>query len=139
MNLPPNPSRKGKARADSTQCVHAGEERHGQRASLATDIAQTAVWVLPDLDTLRRHAQGKGQGSLYTRYANPTTEAAEKKIAALEGGEGCVVTASGMAAILVTVLATCRAGDEIVSMLDIYGGTLKRFEDVLARFGVRTR
>ncbi len=128
-----------KARADSTHCVHAGEERHGQRASLATDIAQTAVFVLPELDVLRRIAEGKDQGYTYTRYANPTTEAAEKKIAALEGGEGCVVTSSGMAATLVTVLATCRAGDEIVSMLDIYGGTLKLFEDVLARFGIRTR
>src|SRR5574341_337051 len=129
----------GKARADSTHCVHAGEERHGQRGPLATDIAQTAVFVLPELDVLRRYAEGKDHGYLYTRYANPTTEAAEKKIAALEGGEGCVVTASGMAAILVTVLATCRAGDEIVSMLDIYGGTLKLFEGVLARFGIRTR
>lgn len=128
-----------KARADSTHCVHAGEERHGQRASLATDIAQTAVFVLPELNALRRIAQGKDQGYTYTRYANPTTEAAEKKIAALEGGAGCVVTASGMAAILVTVLACCRAGDEIVSMLDIYGGTLKLFEDVLTRFGIRTR
>ncbi len=139
MNLPARPSSKGKARADSTHCVHAGEERHGQRASLATDIAQTAVFVLPELDALRRISEGKDQGYTYTRYANPTTEAAEKKIAALEGGDGCVVTASGMAAILVTVLATCRAGDEIVSMLDIYGGTLKLFEDVLARFGIRTR
>jgi len=139
MSSSPTSGQKGRARADSTHCVHAGEERHGQRASLATDIAQTAVFVLPELDTLRRIAQGKDQGYTYTRYANPTTEAAEKKIAALEGGDGCVVTASGMAAILVTVLATCRAGDEIVSMLDIYGGTLKLFEDVLARFGIRTR
>jgi cystathionine beta-lyase/cystathionine gamma-synthase len=128
-----------KGRADSTQCVHAGEERHGQRAPLAIDLAQTAVWILPELDTLRRYAQGKDTGYLYTRYANPTTEVAEKKIAALEGGEGCVITASGMAAILVTVLATCRAGDEIISMLDIYGGTLKLFEEVLVRFDVRTR
>lgn len=139
MNLSPRPSRKDKARADSTHCVHAGEERHGQWASLATDIAQTAVFVLPELDALRRISEGREQGYLYTRYANPTTEAAEKKIAALEGGDGCVVTASGMAAILVTVLTTCRAGDEIVSMLDIYGGTLKLFEDVLVRFGIRTR
>lgn len=139
MNPPPIPGRKSKARADSTHCVHAGEERHGQRASLATDIAQTAVFVLPKLDALRRIAEGKDQGYTYTRYANPTTEAAENKIAALEGGEGCVVTASGMAAILVTVLATCRAGDEIVSMLDIYGGTLKLFEGILTRLGIRTR
>jgi cystathionine beta-lyase/cystathionine gamma-synthase len=64
---------------------------------------------------------------------------AEKKLAALEGGEACVVTASGMAAELCTALAVCQAGDEMVSMLDIYGGTIKQFRDVLGRCGIKTR
>jgi methionine-gamma-lyase len=125
-------------RGDATHCVHAGEERHGQKASLTTDIAQTAVFVLPRLDDLRRIAEKKEPGYLYTRYANPTTAAAEKKIAALEGGEACVVTASGMAAETSTFLTLCSAGDEIVSMLDIYGGTLKLLDKILPRFGVKT-
>jgi cystathionine gamma-synthase len=97
------------------------------------------VFVLPGMEELRRIAEGRSQAYLYTRYANPTIAVAEQKLAALEGAEECVVTSSGMSAVLVSVLASCRAGDEIVSMLDIYGGTLKLFEQVLARYGIKTR
>ncbi len=125
--------------ADATHCVHAGEERHGTNASLTTDIAQTSVFVMPSLDELRRYAEGKSQAYMYSRYGNPTTTVAEQKIAALEGAESCVVTASGMAAELATIMAVCESGDEIVSMLDLYGGTTKLFQTVLPRFGIRTR
>jgi cystathionine beta-lyase/cystathionine gamma-synthase len=124
---------------DATACVHAGEERHGTNAGLTTDVVHSSVFVLPGLDELRRIKDGKSSAYLYTRYANPTTRAAEEKIAALEGGEDCVVTASGMAAELIAVLAVCSAGDEIVSMLDLYGGTLRLFENLLKRFGIATR
>jgi cystathionine beta-lyase/cystathionine gamma-synthase len=124
---------------DATRCVHAGEERHGLKAPITTEIAQTSVFVLPGVDELRQYAQGQSDAYIYTRYSNPTTDAAEQKIAALEGAEACVVTASGMAATFCAVLAAVKAGDEIVSMLDIYGGTLKLFEQVLTRYGVTTR
>jgi len=123
----------------STLAVHAGEERHGRAGSLTTDIAQTSVFILPKVEDLRRIVTGKSPGYYYTRNGNPTTAAAEAKIAALEGAASGVVTASGTAAILCAVLATCAAGDEIVSMLDIYGGTVKLFEDVLGRLGIKTR
>ncbi len=126
-------------RSDATHCIHAGEERHGTNAGLAADITPASVFVLPSVEELRRYAEGKSSAYLYTRYANPTTRAAEEKIAALEGGEDCVVTASGMAAELALILSLCRAGDEIVSMLDVYGGTLHLLEDALSRFGIRTR
>lgn len=126
-------------RADATHCVHAGEERHGTNAPLTTAIAQTAVFVMPSLEELRRYAEGHSSAFMYTRYGNPTTAAAEQKIAALEGAEACVVTASGMAAELATILAVCESGDEIVSMLDLYGGTTKLFQAVLSRLGIRTR
>jgi cystathionine beta-lyase/cystathionine gamma-synthase len=122
-----------------TICVHAGEDRHGRKASITTDIAQTSVFVLPGVDELRRYAEGQSDAYIYTRYSNPTTDAAEQKIAALEGAEACVVTASGMAATFCAVMAAVKAGDEIVSMLDIYGGTLKLFEQVLTRYGITTR
>jgi len=128
-----------KSRGDATNCVHGGEERHGQNASITTDIALSSVFVLPGVDELRWYAEGKSDAYLYTRYANPTTAVAEQKIAALEGAEACVVTSSGMGAILVAALSVCSAGDEIVSMLDIYGGTLKFFRNVLQRLGVKTR
>ncbi|HVP43487.1 MAG TPA: aminotransferase class I/II-fold pyridoxal phosphate-dependent enzyme [Terriglobales bacterium] len=127
-----------KTAADATSCVHAGEDRHGKRVSLTTDIAQTSVFIFPKLDDLRQYSLGKKPGYMYTRYANPTITVAEKKIAALEGAESCVVTASGMAAETILLLSLLRAGDEVVSMLDLYGGTLRLFEQILAKFAVKT-
>lgn len=124
-------------RTDSTLCVHAGEERHGRNTPLTTEIAQASVFVLRDTEELEKYKQGKSSAYLYARYANPTTDVAEQKIAALEGGEACVVTASGMAAEMCIVLALCKAGDEIVTMLDIYGGTIKLFQEILPRCGIK--
>lgn len=127
-----------RARGLGTLVVHAGEERHGTAGPLTTPIAQTSVFVLPKVEDLRGIVTGKTQGFYYTRNGNPTTAAAEEKIAALEGGVGGIVTSSGMSATLAAALAICQAGDEIVSMLDIYGGTLKLFEVVLAKLGIKT-
>jgi cystathionine beta-lyase/cystathionine gamma-synthase len=126
-------------RADATRCVHAGEERHGQAAPMATPIAQTSVFVVPGVDGLRRYAEGDRELYLYSRYGNPTVAAVEQKIAELEGAEAAVVTSSGMAAENIAALLTCQAGDEIVSMLDVYGGTVKLFEQVLLPCGIKTR
>jgi len=123
--------------ADATRCVHAGEDRHGQPGPLTTPIAQTSVFVIPSLDELRRYAQGDRDFYLYSRYGNPTVKAAEDKVAALEGADAAVLAASGMSATLIAALAACKAGDEIVSMLDIYGGTVKLFETVLSRCGIK--
>jgi cystathionine beta-lyase/cystathionine gamma-synthase len=124
--------------ADATRCVHAGEDRRGQSAPLTTPIAQTSVFVIPSLDDLRRYAEGDRDFYLYSRYGNPTVKAAEDKIAALEGADAAVITSSGMSATLIAALVACKAGDEIVSMLDIYGGTLKQFENVLSGCGIKT-
>jgi cystathionine beta-lyase/cystathionine gamma-synthase len=125
--------------ADATRCIHSGEDRHGQYGPLTTPIVQTSVFTLPDVEGLRRYAKGNSGMYLYTRYGNPTITAVEEKIAALEGAEAALATSSGMAAELVAVLATCQAGDEIVSMLDVYGGTVKLFEQVLPRCGIKVR
>lgn len=121
-----------------TTCVHAGEDRHGRHAPLTTEIVQAAVFAVPNVRSLRKIVQGESSEYYYSRNANPTVEAAEKKIAALEGGAGAVVTSSGMSAILCAVLAVCQSGDEIVSMLDVYGGTIKLFDVVLPKLGIRT-
>ncbi len=131
--------RQPNQRADATRCVHSGEERHGQAVPLTTPIAQASVFVVPGMEGLRRYAEGDRELYLYSRYGNPTVAAAEQKIAELEGAEAAVITSSGMAAETVAALVTCQSGDEIVSMLDIYGGTVKLFEQVLARCGIKTR
>lgn len=125
--------------SDATLAVHAGEDRHGRNAPLTTEIQQTAVFALKNTEQLRRYAAGDREVFLYSRYGNPTLRAAEEKIAALEQGEECILTASGLAAELAVALALCQSGDEIVAMLDIYGGTTKLFSKLLARCGIRTR
>lgn len=127
------------SRADATHCVHAGEDRHGRNAPLTTEIVQTSVFAMRDVEELRRYVAGKSSAYMYTRYSNPTIAAAEQKVASLEGAESCVITSSGTSAVLMAVLAVCKGGDEIVSTLDLYGGTLKLFEDVLPRLGIRTK
>jgi cystathionine gamma-synthase len=134
MAHPAKPTRR-----DATRCVHGGEERHGRKTPLTTEIAQASVFVMPNIDELRRYSEGKSDAYMYSRYGNPTTTVAEHKIAALEGAEACVVTSSGMAAELATFMSALESGDEIVSMLDLYGGTTKLFETVFPRFGVRAR
>src|SRR5450759_395496 len=119
-------NRKTDRRADATRCVHSGEDRHGQAAPLTTPIAQTAVFVLPDVKALRRYAEGHRDLYLYSRYGNPTVAAAEEKIAALEGAEAAVATSSGMAAELVAALITCQAGGEIAVAAQILG---RRMDD----------
>ena len=128
-----------KTRAPETLCVHGGEEHHGTNDSLTTDISQGSVFVVPNTNELRKYAEGDSKAYLYSRYANPTVAVAERKIAALEGAESAVVTSSGMAAIMSLVLSTCRTGDEIVSMLDLYGGTTHLLQDTLSKYGVTTR
>jgi cystathionine beta-lyase/cystathionine gamma-synthase len=131
--------KKKNSASDATLSVHAGEDRHGRNAPITTEIQQTAVFALQNTQQLRRYAAGDPEVFLYTRYGNPTLRAAEEKIAALEMGEDCILTASGLAAELAVALTLCRAGDEIVSMLDIYGGTAKLFSTLLSRCGIRTR
>jgi cystathionine beta-lyase/cystathionine gamma-synthase len=130
---------KHSSASDATLSVHAGEDCHGRNAPLTTAIQQTAVFALKNTEQLRRYAAGDPEVFLYTRYGNPTLRAAEEKIAALENGEDCILTASGLAAELAVALTLCKAGDEIVSMLDIYGGTTKLFSNLLARCGIQTR
>ena len=73
---------------------------------------------------------------MYSRFSNPTTEVVEKKIADLEGGVGAMCTSSGQAANLFAVLNLCKAGDSIISVPDIYGGTVNLFSATLKRLGI---
>jgi len=139
MRKPASARRRQAPYDGATMCIHSGEDRHGQAAPLTTPIEQTSVYALPDVEALRQYAKDSSGKYIYTRYGNPTIAAVEQKIAALEGAEAAVATSSGMAAELIAVLAACKAGDEVVSMLDVYGGTVKLFEQVLPRCGINVR
>jgi len=79
---------------------------------------------------------GDDKGNVYSRFTNPTVRAFENRLAAMEGGEACVGTASGMSAILSTFMGFCQSGDHIVSSQSIFGTTKVLFTKYLAKFGV---
>jgi O-succinylhomoserine sulfhydrylase len=81
---------------------------------------------------------GEKPGNIYSRFTNPTVRTFEERLAALEGGERCVATGSGMAAILSTCLALLKNGDHIVSSRNVFGPTVLLFNNYLGKFGVET-
>ncbi|MGD2112203.1 MAG: O-succinylhomoserine sulfhydrylase, partial [Gammaproteobacteria bacterium] len=81
---------------------------------------------------------GDAPGNIYSRFTNPTVRTFEERLAALEGGECCVATASGMAAILATCAGLLKSGDHIVASRSIFGTTTVLFSTYLARFGIET-
>lgn len=79
---------------------------------------------------------GEDDGFVYSRFANPTVRMFEQRLASLEGGEDCLATSSGMAAILATCLASLRAGDHVLCGASVFGATTQLFSTLLARFGI---
>ncbi|NIT35278.1 MAG: methionine gamma-lyase [candidate division Zixibacteria bacterium] len=104
--------------------------------ALSVPIYQTASFAIPPGEAGRARAAGETEGFFYTRFANPTTAAFERDVAALEGAEGALAFNSGMAAISTAVLAHVGAGDRLVTQRQLYGGTAIFFAEQLPRFGV---
>src|SRR5712672_2575984 len=77
-------------------------------------------------------------GNVYSRFTNPTVTAFQERLAALEGAEACVATASGMSSILATAMATLKAGDHLVCSSGVFGATVQMFSTILSRFGIET-
>lgn len=108
-------------------------------ASLTTPIYETTTFVFESANEVREYNEGKSEKYLYSRYENPTVVAVEERLSAAEGTEAALAFSSGMAATSTALMALVSAGDEVVCSAAIYGGTLHFMEDVLTRFGVRTR
>ena len=81
---------------------------------------------------------GEEPGNIYSRFTNPTVTMFEERLAALEGAEQCVATASGMSAILACVMGLLKSGDHIVASRSIFGATINLFNNVIKKFGVET-
>lgn len=127
-----NPSFGGAA----TKTIHAGESRHGVGGPVVPPIVQSATFTFESVEEMKRWAEGRSRADIYTRYSNPTLRVAEAKLAALEGAEGAMVTASGMAAIASTLLTFLSAGDEVIATRQLYGGTYRLLRDILPRLGI---
>lgn len=121
-----------------TRSVHAGEPaRHGVARPVGTEICRTSTFTFSSTKEMKLWAEGKSSAYIYTRYGNPTLTVAQEKIAALEGAEAAVVTASGMAAISSALLAALKAGDELISTAQLYGGSYRLMRDLFPNMGIK--
>ncbi len=118
-----------------TLAVRAGTHRSAE-GEHSEPIYLTSSYVFKNAAEAEARFKGTTPGNIYSRFTNPTVRSFEERLAALEGGESCVATASGMAAILSTCLALLQAGDHIVSSRSIFGSTVILFNKYLARFGI---
>lgn len=120
----------------STLAVHAGHDPAGAMGAVSPPIYQTGTFVAQDTADLMAINTGEKRGYVYSRVRNPTVLAAEQRIAALEAAQSCVLYSSGMAAIAGALAPLLQAGDDLVTLSDVYGGTIKYFREILPRQGV---
>lgn len=121
-----------------TLAVRAGQIRTGQLEH-SDPIFPTSSFVYNSAAQAAARFGGDEPGNIYSRFTNPTVQAFESRIAAMEGGERAVATASGMAAILSTCMALLKSGDHVVCSRGVFGTTNVLLEKYLGKFGVKTR
>ncbi|MEE9343048.1 MAG: O-succinylhomoserine sulfhydrylase [Gammaproteobacteria bacterium] len=121
----------------ATRAVRFGQTRSMEQEH-AEPIYTTSSFVFKNAAEAAACFSGKRKGNLYSRFTNPTVKIFEQRLASLEGGEACVATASGMAAIYATCAALLSHGDHIVASRSIFGSTTMLFTKYLSRFGIDT-
>lgn len=121
-----------------TLALHAGQQPDPATGSRAVPIYATTSYVFDDSEHAARLFHLEEMGNIYTRIMNPTTDVLEKRIAALEGGVGALAVSSGQSAVTLGVLTLARAGDNIISSSDLYGGTYTLLRYTLERMGITT-
>ncbi|MBY0340133.1 MAG: O-succinylhomoserine sulfhydrylase [Rhodocyclaceae bacterium] len=117
--------------------VRAGQER-SQFGEHAEALYLTSSYVFKSAAQAAARFSGEEPGNIYSRFTNPTVTMMQERLAALEGAESCVATASGMAAILSTVMGLMQAGQHMVSSRSIFGSTQVLFGQILTKFGIET-
>ncbi len=120
-----------------TLAVRAGTAR-SQFNEHSEALYLTSSFVFESAAQAAARFSGEEEGNVYSRFTNPTVTAMQERLAAMEGGDACVATASGMAAIMATVMALMNAGDHIVASRGLFGATQQLFGNILSRFGIAT-
>jgi len=121
-----------------TIALHSGYQPESDHGSRAVPIYQTTSYAFQDVAHGAALFNVERGGHIYSRMTNPTVQVLEQRLAALEGGVGCVCTASGMSALMTTFATLCSAGDHIVAAAQIYGSTATLLRSTLKRFGIDT-
>src|ERR1700761_4698071 len=122
-----------------TLALHAGWRRDSATNAVAVPIYQTTSYQFDSTEHAANLFALKELGNVYTRIMNPTNDVLEKRLAAIEGGVAALALASGQSATAMAVLNLARAGDNIVSSTDLYGGTWNLFANALKDQGIETR
>lgn len=120
-----------------TLAVRSGQQRTTELEH-SEAIFATSSFVFENAAQAAARFAGDEPGNIYSRFTNPTTQAFERRLAAMEGGEACVAAASGMAAIMSLCVALLKGGDHIVSSRSVFGTTTTLFDKYLPRFGIDT-
>jgi O-succinylhomoserine sulfhydrylase len=121
----------------ATLAVRSGQQRTDE-GEHGDPIFTTSSFVYSSAREAAARFSGDEEGNIYSRFTNPTVQAFERRIAALEGAERAVATASGMAAILSTVLSLLKAGDHVVCSRSVFGSIVSLFDKYLSRAGIET-
>ncbi|HEX4584148.1 MAG TPA: O-succinylhomoserine sulfhydrylase [Burkholderiaceae bacterium] len=120
-----------------TRAIRAGTLR-SQFNEHSEALFLTSSFVFDSAAQAARRFAGQEDGYVYSRFSNPTVRMFEQRLAALEGGQDCLATASGMSAILTLCLAHLKAGDHVLCGANVFGATIQLFSNLLVRFGVET-
>lgn len=121
-----------------TKCIQSGyHPGNGEPRTLP--IYQSTTYKYDNADTLGQLFDLKAEGHMYSRISNPTLAAVEEKLADLEGGVGAMLVSSGQSANLLAVFNICSAGQNLIAMNNIYGGTINLLSVTLARMGIEVR
>lgn len=120
-----------------TLAVRAGQER-SQFGEHSEALYLTSSFVFGSAAQAAKRFSGEEEGNVYARFSNPTVTMFEQRLAALEGAEDCVATASGMSAIMALCLAHLKQGDHIVASNSLFGATVQLFNNILSRTGIST-
>lgn len=121
----------------STRAIRVGHERTHENEH-SEPIFATSSFCFGSAREAAESFTGNRGGNVYSRFTNPTVRAFQQRLAAMEGGEECIATASGMVAILSTCLSLLQTGDHIVSSTGVFGSTTMLFDNYLAKLGIET-
>ena len=119
----------------ATRAVRTGQVR-SQEGEHSDPIFLTSSYVFKSAADAAARFSGEVEGNIYSRFTNPTVRTFEQRLAAMEEGECCVATATGMSAIVATCMGLLNAGDHVVAGRDLFGSTIILFNNILTRFGL---
>ena len=121
-----------------TIAVRAGTRRTEEFHEHSEALFLTSSFCFDSAELAEAGFANADKGFIYSRFTNPTVSMFQDRLAALEGGEACIATSSGMAAILTTAMAHLQAGDNVICSRSVFGATIQLFSNILGRFGITT-